>query len=229
MSDKSYNILLVDDDKDILEINRKFLEKQNCNVKTAISASLGLTVLSTWEADCIVLDVMMPKVNGFSACKKYRSITNSPIIFLTGRTSEDDKIKGFELGADDYLEKPYSLRELHVRILANIRRYQAYNTPSEMTLGGLSIDVAAHKAYCDDEEILLSNREFELLYLLVRNKNDTVTFEDIGVSMFGIYSEKDRRSVMVHMSRLRKRLESYPDIAAMVQTVWSKGYKFVTN
>lgn len=229
MSDKSYNILLVDDDEDVLDINRKFLEKQNCNVKTAVSASHGLTILNKWEADCIVLDVMMPKVNGFSACKKYRSITNSPIIFLTGRTSEDDKIKGFGLGADDYLEKPYSLRELHVRILANIRRYQSYNTPSGMNFGSLSIDIAAHKAYCGEEEIFLSNREFELLYLLVSNKNETVTFEDIGISMFGIYSEKDRRSVMVHMSRLRKRLERYPDIAVMIQTVWSIGYKFVTD
>lgn len=229
MSYKSYNILLVDDDREILELNKKFLEKQNCNVKTAISASLGLAVLNKWDADCIVLDVMMPKVNGFSACKKYRSITNTPIIFLTGRTSEEDKIKGFGLGADDYLEKPYSLRELHVRILANIRRYQSYNTPSEMIFACLSMDVAAHKAFCGEEEILLSNREYELLYLLVCNNNETVTFEDIGIAMFGIYSEKDRRSVMVHMSRLRKRLESYPDIAAMIQTVWSKGYKFVTD
>lgn len=169
---------------------------------------------------------MMPRVNGLVACKKYRTVTNAPIIFLTGCTSEEDKIKSFLLGADDYLEKPYSLKELQVRILANIRRSRAYNTPDLQVYQSLSLDISLHKAYCNGEEILLSNREFELLYMLIKRKNETVTFEDIGVEMFGVYSEADRRSVMVHMSRLRKKLKNYPDVANMIQTVWSEGYCF---
>lgn len=224
-----YKILLVDDDTEVLELNKKYLEREHYLVEIAPNAATGLRILNEFQPDCIVLDVMMPKVNGFSACKKYRSLTNAPIIFLTGCVSEDNKIQGFQLGADDYLEKPYSLRELEARIQANIRRSNSYSTPQSMNFGGLSIDLISHKALYDGEELPLSNREFELLRMLTEHQNEVLTFEEIGFEMFGNYSDNDRRSVMVTMSRLRKKMDNYSGLSEMIETVWSKGYKFVTR
>lgn len=224
-----YKLLLIDDDTEVLEINQKYLERQNYEVAIASNAIDGLKLISEFMPDCIVLDVMMPNVNGFSACKKYRTLTTAPIIFLTGCISEDNKIKGFELGADDYLEKPYSLRELTARIQANLRRSTAYSTPTTLIFGPLSIDIAAHKAFYEEEELPLSNREFDLLKLLADHSNETLTFQEIGFEMFGSYSDNDRRSVMVNMSRLRKKLENYAGLSEMIETVWSKGYKFITR
>lgn len=224
-----HRLLLVDDDTEILSINSKYFAQNDYEVKTASNAAEGLSMVKSFQPECIVLDVMMPDVDGFQACKKYRTITKVPIIFLTGKTSENDKIKGFQLGADDYLEKPYSLRELSARILANIRRSQSYSAPSSMTFGSLSINVIEHAAYYNKEIIPLSNREYELLYLLASQSNTLVTFKDIGEQMWGSYSDTDRRSVMVHISRLRKKLEAYHELIGIIETVWSKGYQFVWN
>lgn len=224
-----YKILFIDDDTEVLEINKKYFQKQNFNVETAATAQDGLTAIRRFHPDCIILDVMMPEVNGFSACKKYRTLTNAPIIFLTGCDSEEHKIQGFSLGADDYLSKPYSLRELTARIQANIRRSSAYNTPAVRSFGALSIDPSAHKAYYMDTDLPLSNREFSLLLLFSEHENELLTFQQIGFDMFGSYTENDRRCVMVNVSRLRKKLESYPGLDQIIETVWSKGYKFVPD
>ena len=149
-------------------------------------------------------------VNGFDACREFRKIVDVPILFLTGRTQENDKINGLMLGGDDYIVKPYSLRELSARILVNIRRHQStVSSSNQILFPPLRIDLTQHKAYYQEEEILLSNREFELLYLLAKTPNQTNTFQIIGEAMWGRYSDEDRRAIMVNASRLRKKLESY--------------------
>lgn len=220
-------LLLIDDDTEVLELNAKYLT--NCGYRVYISSNAEQAIKNVMKTpvDCIVLDVMMANMNGFSACSKLRKIIDVPIIFLTGCSTEEDKIKGLMLGADDYIVKPYSLKELSVRIMVNIRRYKAKNISATMvTFPPLSIDLILHKAYCDDEEILLSNREFELLYYLINHKNETVTFQKIGEKLWGSYRPEDRRSIMVNASRLRKKLAVYPELEDMIETVWSKGYKF---
>lgn len=228
-----YKILFIDDDKDVLDINHKYFRQKGWQVLSATSAKEGYQFIKSFNPDCIILDVMMPEINGFSACKTFRNITNVPIIFLTGRVSEDDKIQGLLLGADDYVTKPYSLRELAARIESNIKRHQAISALSVQSANDfilhfppLSIDINAHKAFYNNEEILLSNREFELLLFLAEHNNKPVTFEAIGQKIWGSFSDSDRRSIMVNTSRLRKKLDQYNGLENIIETVWSKGYKF---
>lgn len=229
-----YKILLIDDDAEVLDINKKFLMKEGYQVATSTSALKAISVLKKQPCDCIVLDVMMPEMNGFDACAKFREFTDTPIIFLTGKSSEDDRINGLMLGADDYIIKPYSLKELSLRIQALMRRRQASLSPAKTTTPAttlsfppLQIDTLDHKVYCNNEEIALSNREFSLLQLLVSNPEKTITFEEIGTKIWGTYTDTDRRSIMVNTSRLRKKLEAYSELDGMIETVWSEGYKFI--
>ena len=148
---------------------------------------------------------------------------------MSGKVEEADKIKGFESGADDYLEKPCSLPEMKARIMANIRRSRSYDSTTKKTFGSLSIDEISHKVLWQNEEIALSKREYQLLILLIERKENLVTFEEIGKEMFGSYTPDDRRVVMVQVSRLRKKLDLYTKAVEIIETVWSKGYKFVVK
>ncbi len=223
------NLLLIDDDKEVLTINMRYFQKEGYTVKATTGGNSALKLIPDFKPDCIVLDVMMPNMDGFTVCEKIKELSDAPIIFLTGKTEEDDKIKGLLLGADDYMIKPYSLRELSARIQVLIRRYGAVKTatPSNiLSFPPLSLDIASHKAYYNEEEILLSSREYELLFYLASKPGTTVTFEELGEAMFSTYTESDRRTVMVTASRLRKKLDLYVGLADMIDTVWSKGYKF---
>ncbi|WP_455717432.1 response regulator transcription factor [Anaerosporobacter sp.] len=223
-------LLLVDDDIDVLSVNKKYFTKEGYEVKVASNAITAIKLLKTFSADCIILDVMMPGLNGFDACKQIRTITNSPIIFLTGCSNEKDTINGLLIGGDDYIIKPYSLKELSARIQVQIRRTsKAYEDSTTISCPPLFIDLVGHKALFNDEDIPLSNREYELLYLLATKPNCTVTFEDIGIAMWGTYSETDRRTIMVTASRLRKKLEDYIGLSEYIETVWSKGYKLIVK
>lgn len=223
------SILLVDDDKEILTINGKYFKQKGYDVKVTSTAKGAIKAIELEHFDCILMDVMMPGMDGFTACEKIRAVCDTPIIFLTGKDTEDDKINGLLLGADDYVIKPYSLRELEARIQVLIRRYHNTSTPSGNMLEypPLRIDTNRHKVYCDQEEILLSNREYDLLYLLASHPKQVFTFEEIGNQIWNGYMESDRKTIMVTASRLRKKLDSYPDIANCIETVWSKGYQFV--
>ncbi|WP_066716477.1 response regulator transcription factor [Clostridium sp. Marseille-P299] len=221
-------ILMIDDDIELLEVNAKFLRNEGYKVITATNAIDGINLLSNYNPSCILLDIMLPKLNGFDACKIIRQTTNAPIIFLSGKVGEEDKVKGLFLGADDYVTKPYSLRELSARIHVNIKRHQSSLPPSHLlAFPPLIINLIEHKAYYDNEEIILSNREFELLLLLTSKVNQTITFEEIGLKMWGTYTDNDRKNIMVTASRLRKKLESYVGLQNKIQTVWSKGYQFI--
>ena len=220
-------ILLVDDDREVLEINARFLKNHGYQVGIAVNGKEGLKLVSEMKPDCIVLDVMMPEMNGFVMCQKIREISNAPIIFLSGRQTEEDRIKGMKLGADDYIVKPYSLRELEVRIMANVRRNQLNSTSKDvLDFYPLKIDIVNHKAYYKEEDLTLTNREFELLLLLVQNEGEVMTFEQIGLKMWGAYGESERRAIMVNASRLRKKFGEYIELENKIETIRSQGYKF---
>ncbi len=222
-----YKILLIDDDTDVLSINKKFLQKEGYEVRTASNAKNGIEVLKTYPADCIVLDIMMPELNGFDASVQIKAFTSAPFIFLTGRNKETDKIRGFSLGANDYIVKPYSLKELSARIQVQLRMHNSKpTTKTVISFPPLSLNLTLHKAYYYEEELLLSNREYELLHILVCNVNQLVTFELIGKTLWGIYNDPDRRTIMVIASRLRKKFENYLELESRIETIWSKGYSF---
>lgn len=222
------NILFVDDDYDFLEINARYFTKEGHIVKISSNPDHTFRLLKSFQPDCIVLDVMMPGLNGFEVCKRIRSFSKVPIIFLSARTGENDKIKGLILGGDDYLVKPYSFRELSARIKVQLRR-SLHTNANLISYPPLSLDLKQHKAFYDKEDLLLSNREYDLLLLLVTNTNQVVTFETISKQIWGTYSENDRKTVMVIASRLRKKLEAYIELANTVESVWSKGYTFHTK
>ena len=224
-------ILFVDDDIEVLDINRRYFEAEGFLVKLCNDPNKGMDIVKSFKPDLIVLDVMMPGIDGFGVCRLFRSITNVPILFLSGKVNEEDKIKGFECGADDYLEKPCSLPELKARIMANIRRRQAYDAADSdvKVFGSLSVDVREHKVMWQGEEINLSKREYQLLSYFIGNSGKVLSFENIGKEMLGVYTEDDRRIIMVQVSRLRKKLEMYSGGSEIIETVWSKGYRFVAG
>ncbi len=221
-------LMLIDDDKEVLTINGKYFRKKGYEVFTYVSALQAINALKKTQPDCIVLDVMLPELDGFHALPKIRKATKAPVIFLTGRTEENDKINGLLLGADDYMVKPYSLRELEARIMVQLRKNNLSSSKNHLEFSPLSIDVTSHKVfYNETEEIILSNREYEFLYLLATHPRETLTFSAIGESLWGTYSDSDRRTIMVIASRLRKRICSYSGLENIIETVWSQGYKFI--
>ena len=222
-------ILLIDDDREVLEINRKYLTGEGFTVYTADSPRKGIAYAKKLSPDCILLDVMLPEMDGYEVCRRIRSFSAVPVLFLTGRGTEDDKIDGLTSGGDDYIVKPYSLRELKARIDVILRRMNQLHAASEshiLTFGSLSIDKVAHKAFFQGTDLNLANREYEVLLYLAEHPDREVTFEELGTALFGSYQENDRRSVMVNVSRLRKRFEGNYELGNRIETVWSRGYRF---
>ena len=221
-----YNLLLIDDDREMLKITEAGFRERGYRAKSMDNGERAITYIEKYTPDCIILDVRMPGANGFEVCRKIRKFSNIPVIFLTGSVSEDDKVKGLLLGADDYVEKPYSFRELEARVRAAVRRAQA-SLPGKLVFPPLEIDVKAHRASCDGEDLLLTTQEYDILYFLATSKKDVVTYMDIGTQVWGSFRDQDRSTVMVIISRLRKKLEVNPVSARMIETVWSKGYRFI--
>lgn len=225
-------ILLIDDDIEVLTLNKKYLSGEGFTVYATADPRKGINFTKKAALDCIVLDVMMPDMNGFEVCKKIRSFSSVPIIFLTGKSSEDDKIDGLMTGADDYIVKPYSMRELKARIDVLLRRLDQSKTKKDSNIldfGNLHIDKIAHKAYFKDKDLGLANREYEVLLYLATHPNQDITFKELGIALFGTYQEEDKRIVMVNMSRLRKKMNLDYELENMIETVWSKGYRFITR
>lgn len=224
-----HTLLLIDDDREMLEITSSNFRDKEYTVYTANSGVGGLRLFEQTKPDCVILDIMMPDTNGFEVCRRIRKTSNVPVIFLTGRISEDDKVSGLLLGADDYVEKPFGFRELEARVQTAIRRAAPAATGASgiLSFPPLEIDITAHRATCAGEDLYLTAREYSLLYMLAISGGEVVTYEDIGKQIWGSYREDDRGTVMVSVSRLRKKMENNPVTAQMIETVWSIGYKFV--
>ncbi len=224
-------ILMIDDDVEVLNINRKFFEEKKCKVEVADCGEKGIEKAKSFKPDCILLDVMLPDMDGFTVCREVRQFLAVPILFLSGKVSEDDKVEGFEAGGDDYIEKPFSLREVYLRIQAHVRRnasrYTSGKNPMIISLDPFFINLESHKLLYDDQEVMISNKEFDLMLFLAQNVGKEITFEEIGIKLWGSYMEIDRRNVMVNVSRLRKKIESQTGVDNLIETVWSKGYKLV--
>ncbi|MBQ3907193.1 MAG: response regulator transcription factor [Lachnospiraceae bacterium] len=220
-------ILLVDDDLEVLHVNSEFLKGKDYQVETAASAKEALTKIPGFMPHCIVLDVMMPGMDGFEAIQKIREITQVPVLFLTGRSDEADRIRGLVTGAVDYILKPCSLEELSLRIQIHISRYRGVTGQTGiLEFPPLRIELLNHRVFCREDEILLSNKEYELLVCLAKHNREVMTFEQIGAELLGGYIDADRRNIMMNASRLRKKMEGYVGLENMIETVWGKGYCF---
>ncbi|WP_432663512.1 response regulator transcription factor [Wukongibacter baidiensis] len=230
---KEVNILVVDDQEEILNLLGKYLEREGYNVDKASDGAEGLICFKKKKYDLIILDVMMPKVDGIEVCKKLRTETNAPIIMLTAKGDEIDKVLGLRIGADDYITKPFSMNEFVARINAHLRRYFVLNSgvskknDSIISFKDLKIDLKSYAVHRGTKEIQLTAKEFELLKFFANNPNQVFTKAQIFKNVWDDTYIEDDNTVMVYIRRLRKKIEENPEKPRFIQTVWGIGYKFV--
>ena len=224
-------VLIAEDDRRVAGLLKNRLKSDHISADVCYDGQEALELSGVVHYDVIVLDIMMPKMDGLEAVRRMRERgTDTPVLFLTARDAIEDRVGGLNAGADDYLVKPYSLRELKARVDLLIRRRRQLAQASSdlvLTIGNLSIDRVAHKAFYREQDLCLANREYEVLLYLAEHPDRDITFEELGTALFGVYRESDRRSVMVNVSRLRKRFEGNYELENRIETVWSKGYRFL--
>jgi DNA-binding response OmpR family regulator len=222
-------ILLVEDEPAMQLGLKDNLELESYKVDIAGDGEIGLQKLTENAYDLILLDVMLPKLSGFDVCKKARAAgITTPIILLTARGEEIDKILGLELGADDYITKPFSVRELLARIKAMLRRSSGVANPSQaVTLGRLKIDFATFQAFEGDAEVRLSHKEFEILSFLHQHKNQVVSRYDLLEKVWGYEEQPTTRTVDNFIVRLRHKIEINPNQPKIILTVHGSGYKIL--
>jgi len=217
----------------IAEIERDFIVHKGYEATIAVDGGRGLVEARSHGYDLILLDIQLPGIDGFELCEAIRNEVDIPIVMVTSRTEDIDKIKGFGLGADDYITKPFSLLELVARIDANLAQYKrlksvapAEKPGSELTIGNVRLNLNARRVYVDGREIELRVKEFDLLRFLMTNPEVVYTREQLYEHVWGMESSGDVRTVVVHINRLRDKIESDPTRPVIVQTVWGAGYRF---
>ena len=224
---KKRDILIIDDDVDLALITKELLEDYKYFVEWASSAEKAYDMMLDNSYKLIVLDINLPGDSGFDFCRELRKSCTVPIIFVSSRTSETDRITGLDLGADDYLPKPYSLQELLSRIKANLRRtYGFLEGQSNYIFGDLTVDIASRKVTLKELEIPLALREFDLLKYMIEHKDTALSKERILSEVWGTYSQVEPSTVAVHIRWLREKLEEDPSKPARLKTVWGVGYIF---
>lgn len=228
------NILVVEDDEDIREGVRILLESEGYDVVEAEDGFTALKLLSE-ETDLVILDVMMPGISGIKACEEMRKRSYVPILFLTAKSQESDKLIGLMAGGDDYLPKPFSYAELLGRVKALLRRYQIYRgkesgeqqNDQALELGGIKIYQNFNEVYVDEKEVELSNIEYNILLLMMRNPQRIFSAQSIYETIWNEpYFYNCSSTVMVHISKLRAKIEKDDQKPRRIITVWGKGYRF---
>ena len=219
-------ILVVEDERDILDLIRHYLEKDGYRTRTATDGVGGLAAARQEHPDLIVLDLMLPGMDGLELCKKLRAEPSTaliPVIMLTAKADETDRIVGLELGADDYLTKPFSPKELVARVKALLRRAERQDAPAKpYAYGGLRLDAHRHEVRVDDDEVTLTAKEFGLLEHLLRNKGRVLTRDVLLNSVWGYDYHGTTRTVDVHIRRLKQKL---PLLSDAIVAIKSLGYK----
>ena len=222
-------VLVVDDDPTIAEVVCRYLEREGYAVETVGDGITALERATADPPDLVVLDLMLPGIDGLEVCRRLRSLAPVPVIMLTAKGDENDRIIGLDLGADDYLAKPFSPRELTSRVRAVLRRANAplpaSGTPTHLAAGAIEVDVPAREARLGGEAVHLTAREFELLVYLMRHPRKAFRREELLEAVWG-WSYGDASTVTVHVRRLREKLEADPTAPAHLLTVWSVGYRF---
>ncbi len=223
----NHTVLIIDDDPKLNRLLMEFLTGFGFKVQMALTPGDGFKKLRRHKPDMVILDVMLPEMNGFEVCKKIRLDSTVPIIMLTARGEPMDRIVGLELGADDYLAKPFEPRELVARIQAVLRRLKEPIAAGRHTFGRLLIDPKKRVARIDGAPVGLTTNEFTALWLLARHPGEVMDRDRILQELRGIDSEAFNRSVDITMSRLRQKLGDDPKSPTYIKTVWGAGYVFI--
>lgn len=220
------SILIVEDDETLLQTLAYNLEREGYTVAVATDGQTGLKIAREQPLDLIVLDVMLPQLDGLSVCRILRRELDVPIIILTARSSEVDKIIGLDSGADDYITKPFSLGEFLARVRAALRRMPKPTTAERLTSADLALDLVARKAYKGQQEISLSYKEFDLLAELIRNRGAVLSRDLLLTKVWGYDYYGESRTVDVHIRWLREKIEDEPSKPKRITTIRSIGYRF---
>ncbi|MGE8001075.1 response regulator transcription factor [Lysinibacillus sp. NPDC093190] len=223
-------ILIVDDEKEIRNLIAIYLKNEGYDVLEASDGEEGLSLLKKHKVHLIVLDIMMPNVDGIEMCMKVREIAEMPIIMLSAKSQDMDKIVGLTLGADDYVTKPFNPLELIARIKSQLRRYIKMNRSdmmdeNEIQIGDLRINTDTHEVIVNNEKVKLTPREFSILELLARNQGIVMSAEQIYEKVWKEEAIQSENTVMVHIRKIRERIETNPRNPQYIKTVWGVGYK----
>ncbi len=228
-------LLLIEDDIRLAQLVRDYLEQENFDISVQHRGDVALAQFKPAEVDIIILDLMLPGLDGLKVCSGLRKVFNGPILILTAKSSDIDHVMGLELGADDFVHKPIEPPVLLARLRALLRRTQptaagpTNDSADSLQFGGLVITLNAHQVKLDGEAIDLTTQEFELLSLLARNTGKVLSRDDIFNNIRGIEYDGLDRTVDVRISRLRKKLHDNPSHPQRIKTIWGKGYLFVAE
>ncbi|MFD0695464.1 response regulator transcription factor [Paenibacillus sp. GCM10027628] len=219
-------ILVVDDDQSIVELLRDFLEYENFHVITACDTAEAWALFEQSSIHCIVLDIMMPGQNGFELCRRIRAVSNVPILFLSARSDDVDKIRGLTLGGDDYIVKSASPGEIIARVKAVLRRSASQQQMNERILdfGRLKLNLSTREVIVEGKKVVLTPREYELLRLFAEHPRHVFSYEQILAKFWD--GVGDKHTIRVHLGRLREKIESDPNRPQFLVNVWGVGYRF---
>ncbi|EMG28494.1 DNA-binding response regulator [Listeria fleischmannii 1991] len=223
-------ILLVEDDQNIAELERDYLEINEFEVTTCYDGESGLREGLKGDYQLIILDVMLPHLTGFDVCKRLREQIDTPILMVSAKKEDIDKIRALGLGADDYITKPFSPGELVARVKSHLARFERLTNHKEnhhqIVIRDIALDAKSHKVFVSGEEITLTTKEFELLKFLMQNKNQVFNKEELFEKIWGLDAFGDTSTVVVHMKRIREKIELDSKNPTYVETIWGSGYRF---
>lgn len=226
-------ILIVEDDQSIGELEKDYLEINGYSVKICNDGVSGLNCIKEEEFDLLILDIMLPGIDGFEILKRVRDTKDIPILLVSAKKEEIDKIRGLGLGADDYITKPFSPGELVARVNAHISKYERlknkYSNKSQtetITVRGLEIQKDSRRVFVNGKEINMAQKEYELLLFMLQNPNRVFGREELFERIWGLDSLGDTATVTVHIARIREKIETDPSNPQYIETVWGAGYRF---
>lgn len=223
-------ILIIEDDKSIAELERDYLEIDGFNVEIALTGNEGLEKALNHEVDLVLLDLMLPGLDGFQICKSIRLKKDIPILMVTAKKEDIDKIRGLGIGADDYIVKPFSPSELVARVKAHLSRYErligkeAQN--DVIMIRGLRIDKSSRRVFVNNHEVMFTAKEFDVLTFFALHPNHVFSKEQLFERLWGFDSLGDISTVTVHIRKIREKIESDPSNPQYLETVWGAGYRF---
>lgn len=217
------DILIVEDNKELADVLCDFLRAEQYTVSIAQNAEKGLALYEKYGARLVVLDLMLPGKDGFYVLEKVREGSNTPVLIVSAKTGKDDKLTGLDLGADDYIEKPYDIDIMLAKIRGIFKRRYSLD---ELIDGSLRINKNNRTIIKDDTEMEMTGKEFELLTLLIENKGRTLSKEYLFHTVWGSDSESEQQTLTVHIKRLREKIEEDPKKPQKIVTVWGVGYKY---
>lgn len=226
-------ILIIEDDVNIQTLEKDYLEANSFSVETAQDGETGLNMALNNNFDLILLDIMLPRLDGLEVCRRLREKKDIPIILVSAKKEDLDKIKGLGFGADDYIVKPFSPSELVARVIAHISRYQRLTTKDPASkantvveIDKLHLESSSRRVFIDDKEIMLTNKEFDLLYFLASNPDTVYSKEQLFDEIWHYDSIGETSTITVHVNRIRDKIKEADENTDYIHTVWGKGYRF---